>query len=159
MSPRLARRAAAGLGLTVFALASAVGFGCSTDAVGIDACRTIESARCEAAPSCEGDDTSFGIATEEQVRNCKVFYNDHCLLGLENDAAEPDPDDVTKCEAAIQNVAACKTSRVASMADCQDKKGKAVEMVDAAAAQLTPCEAIKAPEKIKVCKFIEAVEE
>lgn len=156
---RITRRTVAALGLTLVGLAWLTAPGCSTDAVGIDACRVIESARCDAAPACEGDETSFGIASEEQVRNCKLFYNDHCLLGVENDAAEPAADDVDKCEAAIVAVAACKTKKVEAMSDCKDKKGNLVTMVDDAANTLTPCEAIKTPEKIKACKWIEAVEE
>ena len=51
-------------------------YGCGTDAVGVDACRQIEEARCDAAPACTGDDDTFGIRTEEQVRNCKALYRD-----------------------------------------------------------------------------------
>ncbi len=126
--------------------------GCSTDAVGIDACRSIESARCDAAPVCEGDPDSFGIVTEVQVENCKTFYRDHCLVGIENDKAEPDEDDVTDCVDAIAKVAKCQTDKVETMADCD------VEM-EPKGGDLSPCGAMAEPELITACAFVAAEKE
>lgn len=128
------------------------GTGCSTDAVGVDACRLIESARCDAAPTCEGDPDSSGIVTEVQVENCKTFYRDHCLVGIENDQAEPDGDDVTDCVEAIGKVAKCQTDKVETMADCD------VE-VESGGSDLSPCGAMAEPELITACAFVAAEEE
>ncbi len=128
-------------------------WGCSTEAVGIDACRRIESARCDAAPTCEGTDQAFGITTEAQIRNCKAFYIDHCLLGIENTEAEPGEEDVVPCEEAIVALGACQTNGVATMAECEG-----VTMVEGQEA-LTPCEALRNPETLSACAFVAAVEE
>ncbi|NUP10374.1 MAG: hypothetical protein HOW73_30355 [Polyangiaceae bacterium] len=145
--------ALAALALSPFALVPA----CSTGAVGIDACRQIESARCEAAPACENGDPSFGIATEEQVDNCKVFYNDHCLVGLENTEAEPVQDDVNDCVAAVQAMAACQTAGAATLAECDaidvDK------VIDPDYPDITPCEALFRPWRTQPCAFVEKPDE
>jgi len=128
--------------------------GCSTGAVGIDACRAIESARCDAAPDCQGDENSFGIETEEQVSNCKVFYNDHCLVGLENTEAEPAQDDVDKCVNAVAAVAKCKrTPDIVTMDACNTSNENAAETVEGEAGR-TPCEVLQEPELLKACAFV-----
>jgi hypothetical protein len=72
----------------LFVLGAAGLGGCSTDAVGVEACRTIQTARCEVAPACLGQE-EFAIETEEQVENCKTYYIDGCLVGVENSNAAP----------------------------------------------------------------------
>lgn len=139
-----------GLGVA-FALAAP---GCSTGAVGVDACRAIESSRCDAAPACEDGDPSFGIVTEEQIENCKVFYNDACLVGLENVDEEPTQDTVDDCVAAVVKVGACQTAKAATMAECEDGP----EVV-AGAEELNPCEVLAKPENLKDCAFVAADDE
>lgn len=67
---------------------------CGTDAVGVDACRKIEQARCENAPSC-GISLSMpvhrGTSPESDVSACTRYYDDACLHGL---AASADPGNV-----------------------------------------------------------------
>lgn len=121
--------------------------GCSTEAVGIDACRSIESARCTAAPVCEGSDTPFGIVTERQVENCITYYRDHCLVGLENTSEEPGEDEVADCVDAIAKVAKCQTDKVETMADCD-------VAVNLSAQSESPCFALANPETIDVCAFV-----
>lgn len=147
--PRALGAALLAVGLGAAALVPA----CDTGAVGIDACRAIETARCDAAPSCEGDDPSFGIATEEQVRNCKTFYNDQCLVGLENTAAEPSQDAVDDCVAAVAATAACQVAGNAAMSECA-----AVPMVEGSE-EVSPCEALERPELIADCAFIAKVDD
>lgn len=72
--------------------------GCGTDPQGVDACRTIEQARCRRAPGCP----ELGIAGD-QVESCVQFANDQCLHGL----AVPDPGTTTvgQCASAIEDTA------------------------------------------------------
>ncbi|XYI03241.1 hypothetical protein ACMHYB_27165 [Sorangium sp. So ce1128] len=110
--------AAALLGLGAVILASQ---SCGNDAVGVDACRQIERARCEAAAVC-----GFN---EAQVKTCSEFYWDQCLHGIENvstsgstgaDPVTVDTSDakVQACVAAIGAARDCASSKVASMAEC-----------------------------------------
>jgi hypothetical protein len=126
--------------------------GCSTEAVGIDACRSIEAARCTAAPVCEGSDNPFGIVTEQQVENCITYYRDHCLVGLENTSEEPAEDDVVDCVDAIAKVAKCHTDKVEKMVDCD-------VAVSLAAQDESPCAALANPETIDACAFVAESEE
>ena len=124
-------------------------YGCGTDAVGVDACRQIETARCQAAPACTGDEDTFAIRTEEQVRNCITLYKDHCLHGIENvEDGEPDQGDVDRCVAAIEATAACKKNGIGTMAECGD-----VVYVGGDAAA-TPCQVLHNPETLEACVFI-----
>jgi len=127
---------------------------CGTDAVGVEACRTIESKRCEVAPACAEDPTSLGVATEEEVANCKLLYRDHCLNGLENDEEEPDQQQVDGCVAAIDAAAACKRDGTATMATC-DLDG--ASLVGPDDALLTPCEALKSVEVLTACAFVKGL--
>jgi hypothetical protein len=126
---------------------AALAYGCGTDAVGVDACRTIEKARCEVAPACTGDPDTFAIRSEEQVRNCITLYNDHCLHGLENaEVDEPSQGNIDRCVNAIKATAACKKAGVPTMAECLE-----VVSLDTT---LTPCQALHAPETLEDCVFI-----
>jgi hypothetical protein len=80
------------VGVTL-AFACAV-FACGTDPVGVDACRRIETVRCESAPSCArppdggvGLDLSRPVHRGESdtsaVAACIRYYEDACLHGLE----------------------------------------------------------------------------
>jgi hypothetical protein len=68
--------------------------GCGTDAIGTDACRKIEQARCRKAPSCPAL-----MLQSNGVEECTQFARDRCLHGL----AVPDPGApvVDSCVAAI----------------------------------------------------------
>jgi hypothetical protein len=93
--------------LTAFGL---TGGGCTTDAVGIDACRDIETARCEAAQYC---------GRIEDVEACQRFYRDHCLHGLAEGVSEPAADAVADCVATIEKAGECaKGDRFARLEDC-----------------------------------------
>ena len=50
---------------------------CGNDAVAVEACRTIESKRCEASMGCIDS-----IADEDDVTSCQLFYRDQCLFGM-----------------------------------------------------------------------------
>lgn len=93
--------------LILAALLAALPFGfalssCSTDAVGVDACRKIEEARCQVAPLC-----SPGF----DVDRCTRFYRDQCLNGIQNPAPLADPNTLAQpCVDAINAAAACAQS-------------------------------------------------
>ncbi len=73
---------------------------CGTDAVGVDACRQIESARCKAAPKCDVSLEPPHTTAGTDVDACIRFYDTACLHGL---AAGSDPGAiaVNACVAAI----------------------------------------------------------
>jgi hypothetical protein len=81
-----------------FALAPA----CGTDAVGIGACREVETARCTHAAAC-GVDLSHPVhsdGTEGDVESCIRFYHEQCLHGLVS-SKEPGAIAVKACIDAI----------------------------------------------------------
>jgi hypothetical protein len=131
---------AAGALLIVLAPAS-----CGTDAVGIDACRTIETARCEAATAC-------GF-TEAKVQSCTLFYRDQCLHGVENaDAGEPATTSVDACVAAIDATAACAKAGAKTLDACAGAK-----LLDTADHTLPPCTILKEKvELLAACAFAAA---
>jgi hypothetical protein len=76
---------------------------CGSDATGIDACRQIETARCQAAPAC-GISLSTPPAVSDDVNGCISFYNDACLHGLE--VSDPGTPAISACVNEIQNTTA-----------------------------------------------------
>ena len=75
---------------------------CGTDAVGVDACRQIETARCNLAPAC-------GMPSFD-VGKCTRFYRDECLLGIANASDGGGSTDPTACITALQGCAAVDAS-------------------------------------------------
>src|SRR5512142_368585 len=67
--------------------------GCATEAAGVDSCRKIEYARCDAAAHCP---SIFGALDPAA---CHRFYRDHCLHGL----PVPDPG-LGKVNACVRDV-------------------------------------------------------
>jgi hypothetical protein len=120
--------------LAAFALVSSPG--CGTSAVGVDDCRDIEEARCDAARAC-------GTVTD--AGECKRFYRDHCLHGLPT--AAPPRTDVDACIATINNLAICAN---ASGPDATLDECPAV----AAADSTKVCEVVAAPERAYTCSFL-----
>jgi hypothetical protein len=92
------------LGLSLGAASIAVA--CSNDAVGVDACRQVEAARCHNAAACNdagqfdlGYPVHRGSPTTD-VEACIRFYDDACLHGLVT-TVEPGTPAVQQCVAAI----------------------------------------------------------
>ncbi|WP_437593954.1 hypothetical protein [Sorangium sp. So ce1000] len=147
--------AAALLGLGVVTLITAPS--CGNDAVGVDACRRIEQARCEAAAVCPAW-VGSGNA-DERVKTCVEFYWDQCLHGIENDgtggghaAAEPTTAQVDACVAAVGEARACASAKVASMAECS-----AAPLAEGVDRSISPCEVITAQaEALEACAFVAA---
>jgi len=75
---------------------------CGTDAVGVEACRQIEEARCKRAPQC-GIDMSLPVHRDtpsHDVDACIRYYRDACLHGLAT-TKEPGAVQVQACIDAI----------------------------------------------------------
>jgi hypothetical protein len=77
---------------TVFVLAACSAIGaagaCGTDAVGVETCRQIETARCQNAPGCPDIVLDMPVHSDSDVDACIRFYEDACMHGL---AAGADP--------------------------------------------------------------------
>lgn len=112
---------------------------CGTDAVGIDACRQIESARCEAAIHCGKD---LGVTDAE---SCRRFYETQCLHGFAADDA-PGAPEVNACVAAIQRAGSC-AERKGEEATCDGLESELREPA-------TACQVITHPEKASSCAFL-----
>jgi len=84
-----------------FCLAAFAAAGCGTDAMGTDACRKIEQARCRRGASCPALNLQGGTGVEE----CVQFARDRCLHGLP--IADPGPAVVDPCVTAIAQAATC----------------------------------------------------
>jgi hypothetical protein len=125
---------------------------CGTDAVGINACREVEEARCNAAPVCEG--AGFNVSA------CAQFYQDECLVGIENpsDAGDTalngygmqcatDIGTLAACIDAGKPIAACGVSLVDGGVECGDAGLEAGAPTECQI--LTVC-----PELIASCNFI-----
>jgi hypothetical protein len=125
----------AAIGLSLACSAALLSAACGTDAVGVDACRDIEQARCEAAGPC-------GVI--EDVAACRRFYRDHCEHGL---ALENSPGKVTvrACVDAIQAAGSCAKAGTV-LADCTTLAGEPLIG--------SVCEAVTLPEKLSACSFL-----
>ena len=90
-------------------LAVALAAGCSTGAVGVDACKQIEEARCRQIPSCPSLSLQpLYSPSGSAVDACIRYYDVDCLHGLAV-GSEPSQDELTACVAAIQMAGACAT--------------------------------------------------
>lgn len=120
--------------LCAFTLVSAPG--CGTDARGIDDCRNIEEARCEAAKNC-----GLGIT---DVDACRRFYRDQCLHGLPVDS--PGAPAVAACVSLIRSAGTCATSPDTLLSDCSPPISEP---------KLTKaCEIVASPELTTQCAFL-----
>jgi hypothetical protein len=112
---------------------------CGSDAVGIQACRDIERARCEAGAHC-------GLT--DDVDGCKRFYRDQCLHGMQTDKS-PGDRAVDQCTQAIRAAGECASQGKEELADCP-----------AALTWRTPlsktCDAVLFPQEISPCDFLVA---
>jgi hypothetical protein len=88
-------------GLATAAAALPAG-GCGTDAVGVDACRQIEQARCRKAPDCQIALQPPYHQAGSDVDECIRFYDAACLHGLASND-DPGGSAVAACVQAIEN--------------------------------------------------------
>ncbi|WP_437971706.1 hypothetical protein WMF04_21415 [Sorangium sp. So ce260] len=129
---------------------------CGNDAVGIDACRKIEAARCEAAAACP--DWVGSADADERVKACVEFTWDQCLHGIANDgtggdnraAAEPKDDQVKACVDAVGAARKCAGDKVASMAECS-----AAPLAAGVDGAISPCDVItRKAHALEACAFV-----
>ncbi len=123
--------------------------GCGTDAVGIEACRQVESTRCNLAPTCAGFDGSPNLVSEDEVKNCREFYRDHCLLGLENTKAEVGQADIDACVKALNQTAECDAPKKSETGACD------VTLRDGVDPTVRPCEVLQNPHWLQACKWLD----
>jgi hypothetical protein len=112
--------------------------GCGTDAVGVETCRSIEAARCDAAVQC-------GLIDDADA--CKRYSRDHCLHGIAGDA--PGPTQVNRCVDTIEALGRCadQNGKKSSLLECKED-GSLGEQVD------TVCELVLEPELAPRCQFL-----
>lgn len=124
---------------------------CTTGAVGVEACRSIEAARCEALRACPV--ALGGYTTDAQVNACTLFYRDECLHGVESKAA-PSDNEANACVAAVRATAACAKAGADSLDGCA---GAELETGDPKA--ISPCAVIlSAVDQLKACSFVDAAD-
>ena len=141
MLPFRVRLVTALFGLT--ALAATV-VHCSSGAVGVEACRQIESKKCEVAKGCPG----VGLDEDSDVEACKLFYHDQCMFGIADGTADPDGILVEACLVAIDAAASCRGSE--TIGECPTRP----TLTSASFLGNTPCEIILFPERLADCSFL-----
>jgi hypothetical protein len=75
---------------------------CGTDAVGVDACKQVEAARCRAATACGVSLEPPYTASGTDVDACIRYYDIACLHGLAN-GSDPGQTAVSACVNAIND--------------------------------------------------------
>lgn len=114
--------------------------GCGVDAVGVERCRRIELARCDAAAAC---------GTVEDAEACRRFYHDQCLHGLPG--ADPGVNVANACAAMLERATACATENgpSAALTDCSDP------VTAEATVATNVCELVTSPELSGECRFLD----
>ncbi len=121
--------------------------GCSTGAVGIDDCRTIELARCEEA---------LGCGTVDDVEACRRYYRGHCLHGLPVESRPP-TDERDACVSAIRRAGACAREHGADAALDSCAGGPPAEALPNQTLQ-TACDVVARPWHTTACAFLTPTE-
>lgn len=113
--------------------ALALAASCGTDARGIEDCRAIENARCDAAKACGSLDDAAA---------CKRFYRDQCLHGLS--VASPGSPATDACVGAIEQITACASAAPdTEVAACSRFRTPTLA-----------CGFVQTPELLKECNFL-----
>jgi hypothetical protein len=113
---RVGARARVSAAAAALAWAMALASACGTDAVGVQACRQVEEARCQRAPGC-----GISIAPPYQtaggdVSACVRFYDDACLHGLSG--SDPGVTDLHACVDAITNGTCAGVAHPENLVSC-----------------------------------------
>jgi hypothetical protein len=93
--------------LALSALGVGLGAGCGNDAVGVDACRSIEAERCRWVTACGIDVGPRRSDSTSPVDDCVRYYNDACLHGLTSATADPSATQTQACVDAIHAATTC----------------------------------------------------
>lgn len=126
--------------------------GCDNGAVGEDACREIEFARCRVVVGCPNSP----VENEEDVELCELHYRDQCIFGVA-DAINPDQPAVTGCVNAIQQARTCwdggqTLGACNTAAEEAGQEGPA--LVSGVDPNLSGCDAIMFPQILQACAFL-----
>lgn len=116
---------------------------CGTSAVGVDECRDIEQARCQASAFCLD---SRGNPLIEDVGACERYYRDHCLHGLA--AKPPAGASVGACLDVIEAAGRCAKSDPDAALDCTETASKPRGNFSLA------CDLVAHPERAVECAFL-----
>lgn len=135
MIPLRALTAGAASALAAFFVVHASG--CGTDAVGVEDCRDIESARCEAGKFC-------GLV--DDVDQCKRFYRDQCLHGMAV-GERPGAPRIKECVATIQKAGECAKAGATTLAECAVQPSQKTYHTES-------CDIVKEPEGTEECEFL-----
>jgi len=122
---------------------------CSTGAVGVSACTTIEEYRCTIAPLCTpGFD----------VDQCQRFYRDACLNGIQNTTLTTNPSTLAPaCVSALQAVAASAADGGANSPYPAAELVPGVACAGLMTSDPTACDVIlDCPEALPDCNFVAA---
>ena len=122
-----------------FALLTLNALACNTGAVGVEACREIETARCKAAEQC-------GLL--DDVDGCVRFSDDHCLHGMDLDD-EPGQVQVGFCVDAVEAAGKC-AKRKTRRTDPEDCGEQLLESANATEV----CDIVQEPERAAACAFL-----
>ena len=98
---KLVARLARSLALALAVPLGIAAQGCGTDAVGVQACRNIETARCNHAAAC-GISLDQPLHSGSDVASCVRFYTEACLHGLAS-GNDPGAPKVQSCVDAINS--------------------------------------------------------
>jgi hypothetical protein len=114
--------------------------GCGTDAVGVERCRRVELARCDAAEAC---------GTVSDATACRRFYYDQCLHGLP--VSDPGVSAANACGAMLERATACVAEQgaEAALADC------ASAVTEESTLATSVCELVSTPELAAECRFLD----
>ena len=125
---------------------------CSNGATGVDECRTIEQARCQAVQGCPGSP----VVEDSDVSDCQLFYRDECIFGMA-DGMSPDPTVVDACVNAINLAKSCWV-RSLNLGQCEagDAGVQGPALTANANGALSGCDAIMSPEILQACNFLAA---
>jgi hypothetical protein len=114
---------------------------CDTDAVGVDDCRDIESARCVAARHCD-----FGIDSDKKEAECQRFARDNCLHGLSTGVV-PKRGTVDTCLRAIRGAGECA-------ADDGTRPTTECASIGLTQSQVSICDVVEDPTQAYACAFL-----
>jgi hypothetical protein len=131
--------------LSLSTLAVVVGFwGCGSEAVGTDECRSVEYARCAAGQYCD-----LRLDSAAKVTECQRYARDNCLHGLAS-GETPHPSDLDHCVAAIKAAGTCARRQGSKTlaSDCTALEGSL------ASGRTTVCDVVLDPENTSECGFL-----
>jgi hypothetical protein len=116
---------------------------CGTSAIGVDDCRDIEQARCDAGAHCLASD---GTPLVADAPACRRYYRDNCLHGLP--ATPPSGSNVAACVRVIKAAGVCAEDDAESALSCTETESLPRQGLR------TACDLVARPELAIECSFL-----